>query len=225
MARQFTYDTVPAVLVTGGKIHGYQLDGTFIFKGVPYAQAKRFHLPQPPEPWEGIRETASYGYVCPMLQQDTPVNELLAPHRYWPQDENYLNLNIWTQSLDGKKPVVVWIHGGAFSTGSSIERKVYNGENMSRLGDCVVVSVNHRLNILGYFDLSEYGEEYADSANLGQEDLIAALRWIQENIRAFGGDPNNVTLVGQSGGGMKISCLMQMPAADGLNLHGVTTRA
>ena len=158
-----------------------------------------------------------------MLQQDNPQGELLVPHRYWPQNENCLNLNIWTQTLEkgAKKPVLVWIHGGAFSMGSSIEQKAYNGENMSKYGDVVVVSVNHRLNILGYLDLSQYGEKYADSANMGQEDLIAALSWVQENIEAFGGDKENVTVFGQSGGGMKISALLQMPKADGLFQKGI----
>ena len=140
------------------------------------------------------------------------------PHRYWPQDEDCLSLNIWSQSLDrsAKKPVMFWIHGGAFSMGSSIEQKAYNGENMSRYGDVVVVTVNHRLNILGYLDLSPYGERYAGSANAGQADLVAALKWVRDNIEAFGGDPDNVTIFGQSGGGMKVSGLMQTPEADGL---------
>lgn len=218
MAKQFQYDGLPIVETKAGKLRGYQWEGTYIFKGIPYAKAKRFQLPKEPESWEGIREAASYGFVCPMLTRDNPQGELLVPHRYWPQDENCLNLNIWTQSLDcnAKKPVLFWIHGGAFSMGSSIEQKAYNGENMSKYGDAVVVSVNHRLNILGYFDMSPYGEKYAGSANAGQADLVAALRWVHDNITAFGGDPENVTIFGQSGGGMKVSGLMQTPAADGL---------
>lgn len=223
MAKQFEYDRLPVVETVYGKLRGYQSEGTYIFKGIPYAQAKRFQKPAPPDMWEGVKEAASYGFVCPMLQQDNPSGELLVPHRYWPQNENCLNLNIWTQSLEkeAKRPVLVWFHGGAFSMGSAIEQKAYNGENMSKCGDAVVVSVNHRLNILGYFDLSPYGEKYADSANAGQEDLIAALRWIKENIAAFGGDPGNVTIFGQSGGGTKVSALLQMPEADGLFHKGI----
>lgn len=223
MAKQFEYDSLPIVQTKAGKLRGYQSEGSYIFKGIRYATAKRFQMPVEPEPWEGVKEAASYGFVCPMLQLDSPNGELLVPHRYWPQDENCLNLNIWTQSLEetARKPVLVWLHGGAFSMGSSIEQKAYNGENMSKYGDVVVVTVNHRLNILGYFDLSPYGEKYADSANLGQEDLIAALRWVKENIAAFGGDPENVTIFGQSGGGMKVSSLLQMPAADGLFHKGM----
>lgn len=223
MAGQFQYDSLPVVETKAGKLRGYQWEGTYIFKGIRYARAKRFQLPEEAEPWEGVREAASYGFVCPMLTRDNPQGELLVPHRYWPQDEDCLSLNIWSQSLDrsAKKPVLFWIHGGAFSMGSSIEQKAYNGENMSKYGDVVVVTVNHRLNILGYFDMSPYGEKYAGSANAGQADLVAALLWVRENIEAFGGDPGNVTIFGQSGGGMKVSSLMQTPKADGLFHKGM----
>ena len=223
MAKQFEYDSLPIIETKQGKLRGYQREGIYIFKGIRYATAKRFQLPEEVKPWNGIKEAGSYGFICPTLKKDEPNGEILIPHRYWPQDEDCLNLNIWTNSLDKEKkmPVIVWFHGGGFSTGSSIEQKAYNGENMSRYGDVVVVTVNHRLNILGYFDLSEYGEKYADSANAGQEDLIAALKWIQQNIEAFGGNPENVTIMGQSGGGMKVSGLLQMPKADGLFHKGV----
>lgn len=223
MAGQFQYDSLPVVETKAGKLRGYQWEGTYIFKGIRYARAKRFQLPEEAEPWEGVREAASYGFVCPMLTRDNPQGELLVPHRYWPQDEDCLSLNIWSQSLDrsAKKPVLFWIHGGAFSMGSSIEQKAYNGENMSKYGDVVVVTVNHRLNILGYFDMSPYGEKYAGSANAGQADLVAALLWVRDNIEAFGGDPGNVTIFGQSGGGMKVSGLMQTPEADGLFHKGI----
>lgn len=223
MAKQFNYDDIPVVQTKQGRIRGYQSEGTYIFKGISYARAKRFQKPEEPESWEGIKDAVSYGYVSPMLQQDIPNGELMVPHRYWVQNENCQNLNIWTQSLEktAMRPVLVWFHGGAFSMGSSIEQKAYNGENMSKYGNVVVVTVNHRLNILGYLDLSPYGDKYADSANAGQEDLIAALRWIKENIEAFGGDSRNVTIFGQSGGGMKVSGLMQMKAADGLFHKGI----
>ena len=208
MAGQFQYDSLPVVETKAGKLRGYQWEGTYIFKGIRYAKAKRFQLPEEAEPWEGVREAASYGFVCPMLTRDNPQGELLVPHRYWPQDEDCLSLNFW-------------IHGGAFSMGSSIEQKAYNGENMSKYGDVVVVTVNHRLNILGYFDMSPYGEKYAGSANAGQADLVAALLWVRDNIEAFGGDPGNVTIFGQSGGGMKVSGLMQTPEADGLFHKGM----
>ena len=142
----------------------------------------------------------------------------MVPHMYWSEKEDCQNLNIWTPSIrDGRKrPVMVWLHGGGFSAGSSIEQLAYDGENLSRAGDVVVVSVNHRLNVLGYLDLSPFGEKYRDSANAGNLDLIAALEWIRDNIEGFGGDPENVTLFGQSGGGVKVWSLLQMPEADGL---------
>ncbi|MDZ4957130.1 carboxylesterase family protein, partial [Clostridium perfringens] len=145
------------------------------------------------------------------------------PHRYWLQDENCQNLNIWTKALDenAKKPVLVWLHGGGFTAGSSIEQVAYDGFNMCNYGDAVVVSVNHRLNILGYLDLSPFGEKYKNSANAGHADLVAALKWVHENIVRFGGDPENVTLFGQSGGGMKITGLMQIQDADGLFNKGI----
>lgn len=111
---------------------------------------------------------------------------------------------------------MVWLHGGGFYAGSSIEQIAYDGTNLSQFGDVVVVSLNHRLNLLGYLNLSEYGEKYWNSGNVGNADIVAALRWIRDNIEAFGGDPQNVTLFGQSGGGMKIWTLMQTPEADGL---------
>ena len=144
------------------------------------------------------------------------------PHRYWPMDENCLNLNVWTPGSDGEgRPVLVWLHGGGFFAGSSIEQVAYDGANMSRLGNAVVVSINHRLNVLGYFDLSDFGEEYENSGNAGGDDIIAALAWIRENIGAFGGDPKNVTVFGQSGGGAKVTTLLQSPAADGLYAKGI----
>ena len=147
----------------------------------------------------------------------------MVPHMYWSEKEDCQNLNIWTPSIrDGRKrPVMVWLHGGGFSAGSSIEQLAYDGENLSRAGDVVVVSVNHRLNVLGYLDLSPFGEKYQDSANAGNLDLIAALEWIRDNIEGFGGDPENVTLFGQSGGGVKVWSLLQMPEADGLFHKGI----
>ena len=126
------------------------------------------------------------------------------------KDENCQYLNVWTQSLDpqAKRPVMVWLHGGGFRDGSSIEHVAYDGENLSRFGDVVVVTVNHRLNILGYLDLSPYGEKYWNSGNAGNADLVASLQWVHENIAQFGGDPENVTIFGQSGGGGKVSSLM-----------------
>lgn len=223
---QCAYDQT-VIETTRGKILGYVTDGIHVFKGIPYAKAKRFHQPAEPEPWEDVLDTTSFGYVCPLLETPRPNGELYVPHRYWPMDEDCLNLNLWTPGCDGKKrPVLVWLHGGGYESGSAIEHIAYEGENMARYGDVVLVSVNHRLNVLGYFDLSAYGEEYANSANAGNADIVAALRWVHENIARFGGDPGNVTVFGQSGGGGKVTDLLQTPSADGLfakafNMSGV----
>ena len=205
-----------------GAVQGYEQGGLKIFKGIPYAKAARFHAPKPCDPWEGVFDACSYGYVCPLMTNDPPRGELYVPHRYWPMDEDCLNLNIWTPECDGgKRPVLVWLHGGGFFAGSAIEQEAYDGAAMSSLGNAVVVSINHRLNVLGYFDLSDFGEEYANSGNAGGDDIIAALGWIHDNIAAFGGDPENVTVFGQSGGGAKVTTLLQSPAADGLYAKGI----
>lgn len=140
------------------------------------------------------------------------------PHRYWIQNDHCQNLNVWTQSLDteAKKPVLVFFHGGGFVNGSSIEGASYEGKNLSDYGDVVVVTVNHRLNVLGFLDLTAYGDEYADASNLGVKDLVASLKWVQENIVNFGGDPDNVTIFGQSGGGAKVNTILRTPEAEGL---------
>lgn len=220
--KAFRYDDVPVLETTSGKLKGYFYDGTYIFKGVPYAHADRFQMPKPSK-WEGIKEATSYGYVCPLMKQDKPNGELLVPHRYWPMDEHCQNLNIWTTNLDNKtkKPVIVWLHGGGYFAGSSIEQVAYDGRNMCVEGDCVVVSINHRLNVLGYLDLSPFDKKYENSGNAGHADMVAALQWIHDNIALFGGDPDNVTIFGQSGGGMKVADLMQIPAADGLFHKGL----
>ena len=214
---KFKFDDVPVLETTSGKLKGYFYDGEFIFKGVPYAYAERFQMPQKIT-WEGVKEATSYGFVCPLLEQDTPNAELMVPHRYWPQNEHCQNLNIWTKTLDcdRKLPVIVWLHGGGYFAGSSIEQVAYDGFNMCMQGDAVVVSVNHRLNVLGYLDLSPFDKKYANSGNAGHADMVAALKWIHDNIGLFGGDPENVTIFGQSGGGMKVADLMQIADADGL---------
>ena len=223
MEHEFKCDKNTAIVDTKqGKLRGYVYDGITIFKGVQYATAKRFHAPVPVEPWDGVKDATSYGYVCPLIEMEKPQGELLVPHRYWVMNEDCQNLNIWTPACDGKKrPVMVWLHGGAYEFGSAIEHEAYEGENMCRIGQVVVVSVNHRLNILGYCDLSVYGKEYENSGNAGTADLVAALQWIHENIENFGGDPDNVILFGQSGGGGKITTLLQTPAADGLYAKGI----
>ena len=221
MERVFRSDETTTVETVRGKIKGFFCDDLYIFKGIPYARAERFCKPQPLDPWEGELDATSFGYVCPLLTQERPSGELMVPHRYWLMDEHCQNLNIWTPGLDDqKRPVLVWLHGGGFSTGSANEAG-YDGENLSREGDVVVVSVNHRLNTFGFLDLSAYGDKYQSSTNVGMIDIVDALEWIQDNIAAFGGDPDNVTVFGQSGGGAKVLALMSSPYAEGLFDKGI----
>ena len=207
---------VAVAQTTKGKIRGYITNGLYEFKGVPYADAERFHAPHEIEPWEGEKECVTYGYVCEQIRNIVTDDELNEPHRYWPTSDHCLNLNLWTPSLEGKRPVMVWFHGGGFLGGSAVEIVAYDGENMAKYGDAVVITVNHRLNCLGYLDFSEFGEEYYNSGNNGTSDTVMALKWVHDNVANFGGDPDNVTVFGQSGGGGKVIALLQTPAADGL---------
>jgi para-nitrobenzyl esterase len=219
MAKQFLHSsTAPIVETAKGKLRGYQLDGIYTFLGVKYAEAERFQPPRPVEPWEGVKNATAFGPVCPVMENRAPGEDIRVPHRWWPEDEACHYLNIWTNSLDKNagKPVMVWIHGGMFNNGSSIEITAYDGDAMAKHHDVVFVTLNHRLNILGYFDMSSYGGKYENSVNAGIADLIEALKWIRGNIESFGGDPGNVTIFGQSGGGRKTTTLMQTPEAAGL---------
>ena len=202
-----------------GKVRGFVDDGTYTFRGIPYAKADRFEMPEAPDSWDGIRNCLVYGSTAPITKMTDPDGgDFIIPHRYWAQSENCQNLNVWTQNLDSnaKKPVMVWFHGGGYYNGSSIEGVAYDGKNLSEYGDVVVVTVNHRLNALGYMDLSDYGEDYKYSGNCGTADLIASLKWVKENIANFGGDPDNVTIFGQSGGGGKVLNMFAAPEAEGL---------
>lgn len=209
------------VEVEGGKLRGYIDNGVYTYKGIHYATAKRFEEPQKVASWDGIKDVMVYGDMCPQADMSAGLAEMINPHLFWPEakDETQIQtLNIWSTDIHAKekKPVMVWIHGGGFSSGASTEQIAYDGRNLSERGDVVVVSLTHRLNVLGYLDLSEYGEEYQYSGNLGQMDIVAALEWVQENIAQFGGDPSNVTIFGQSGGGRKVLNLMGTPSAKGL---------
>ena len=218
MAKQFICDDRTVVMTDKGKLRGFLFDGIYTFHGIRYAKAKRFHQPEEVKPWEGVKDALSYGMICPVLTQPKPTGEVLTPHRFWPESEHCQYLNVWTKSIDpsAKRPVIFWMHGGGFNAGSSIEQVAYEGDNLARFGDVVVVSVNHRLNVFGHLDLSPYGEQYRNSVNAGMADIVAAPKWVHDNIAAFGGDPENVTIFGQSGGGRKVTTLGQTPAAAGL---------
>lgn len=220
-AENIVYDSMnpPIVEIESGKLRGFMNENTYSFLGIQYAQAERFGQPQPVEAWDGIKNAQVYGAVCPTNKMtEVSSDEFVWPHRYYPSNEICQYLNIWTQSLEetAKKPVMVFLHGGAFSNGASNETVAYDGKNLSEFGDVVVVTLNHRLNVLGCLNLSEYGEEYQNSGNTGMADIVAALQWIQDNIEQFGGDPDNVTIFGQSGGSGKVVTLMHMPEAEGL---------
>jgi len=199
----------PVVRTTSGDVSGSFNDSVYAFKGIPYAKAERFMPPQDPDAWNGIRECTDFG---PVARQVVP---------WYPDsvqnEKEMFSVNVWTQGInDGKKrPVMLWLHGGGFRVGASNDPMTY-GEALARKGDIVTVSVNHRLNIVGFLDLSACGEKYAQSANVGMLDIVKALEWIQNNIESFGGNPADVTIVGESGGGGKVGTLMCMPAAKGL---------
>ncbi len=206
-----------------GPVRGYVENDVFIFKGVPYgdttAGENRWLPAKPPKPWTDDYHALAYGANCPQ----TTHNFRAAEHTFVQQwtdgfmGEDMLKLNVWTPALSGSRPVMVYFHGGGFAFGSSYELLSHDGANMARNHDVVQVSVNHRLNILGFLDLAEHGgAAYQDSVNCSMMDCIAALRWVRENIAQFGGDPDRVMIYGQSGGGSKVTTMLGMPAGKGL---------
>ena len=208
-----------------GKVRGAVRDGVFVYKGIPYAGdtggAARFLPPQPVAAWKGVRTALSYGPCCPQVVRGGWKSDENAFIYDWDDGypgEDCLRLNVWSAGVSGKpRPVMFWIHGGGYEAGSSQELPAYDGERLARRGDLVFVSVNHRLGPFGFLDLSQLGgARYGLSGNAGMLDLVAALQWVRDNISAFGGDPGNVTIFGQSGGGAKVSTLMAMPSAKGL---------
>jgi para-nitrobenzyl esterase len=212
------------VHTTNGPVRGYREDRLEVFKGLRYGAAPvgplRFKPPTRPEPWSAPAEAVAYG--APAVQAGLAPGE----RRVSPGDppapdepassEDCLFLNVWTPGLEGRRPVMVWLHGGGFANGSG-GAAMYDGGNLARRGDVVTVTVNHRLNVFGYLHLGDvFGPEYAQSGVAGMLDIVQALEWVRDNIAAFGGDPANVTIFGESGGGWKVSLLMAMPAARGL---------
>ncbi len=206
-----------------GKVRGFVDGGVFTFKGIPYGQntagENRWLPAQPPKSWKDEYPALIYGANCPQT-----LHNFAAIEQSFLQDwddgymsEDMLKLNVWTPSLTGKRAVMVYFHGGGYSFGSSYELPSHEGAQMARHHDIVSVTVNHRLNVLGFLDLSEFGgSAYEDSVNVSMTDLVASLKWVRENIANFGGDPDQVMIYGQSGGGSKVTTLMGMPSAHGL---------
>lgn len=214
-----------------GQVKGYISRGIYTFLGIPYAAdtsgENRFMPPRKHEPWEGVRPAVFYGNSAPQnvySRASTSYDMFIDQWNYDEISEDCLTLNIWTQAVGGnkKRPVIVWLHGGGFSNGNGIEQNGYHGENITRYGDIVYCSLNHRLNVFGFSDFSSVGgDAFKDSGNVGILDIVAALQWIHDNITNFGGDPDNVTIIGQSGGGGKVSILSAMPATKGLIHKGI----
>jgi para-nitrobenzyl esterase len=209
-----------SVETTLGRVRGYIDTRINSFRGIPYAASaagpNRFLPPRKAQPWTGVRDAIELGHRSPQL--DNPrVPEWFVMDRTEPQGEDCLVVNVWTPGLsdNGKRPVLVWLHGGGFTVGSN-GFTVYDGANLARKHKVVVVGVNHRLNAFGFMYLGDIGGEKYANANVGMLDIVAALQWVRENIERFGGDPNSVTVFGQSGGASKVSTLLGMPGAKGL---------
>ena len=236
----FIGDDIAIADTVYGKVQGIILRGIYQFRGIPYGAdtsgKNRFMPPQKPEKWEEVKPALWWGNSAPQIMDNRYGNVHYSFADHWNYDdvsEDCLKLNVWTPAIsDGKKrPVMVWLHGGGFRNGNGIEQDGYKGENLARKGDIVFVSINHRLGPIGFSDLSGVGgEKYKHSGNVGALDMVAALEWVKENISNFGGDPDNVTIMGQSGGGAKVCTLAAMPKAAGLfhkavPLSGSTTNA
>lgn len=203
---------IPLVSLSSGQLQGTTEEGVCVWRGIPYAQsptgAYRFKSPEPVKPWNGVRDASLYGYAS--LQ---PQSSFL---RGDSTSEDCLYLNVWSPAADGKKrPVMVWIHGGGFIVGAG-SSDLYNGANMARNGDVVVVTLNYRLGVLGFLYFNDKQQKAGFENNLGIRDQIAALQWVKNNISAFGGDPDNVTIFGESAGGTSVETLLACPGAKGL---------
>ena len=199
-------DSTTVVSTKCGMVSGIIQEGAMAWLGIPYAKVERFMPPLPVDTWKGIRKCDHWG---PQVMQQTWGRQLSEDEM---SEKNSCVLNVWTTDLKAKKPVMLWLHGGGFDSGTS----AWNPGMQLAKKDVVVVSINHRLNILGFLDLSAISDRYRESGNVGMLDVIQALEWIHDNIANFGGDPRNVTVFGESGGGGKVGTLMCMPKAKGL---------
>ncbi|MCZ7576927.1 MAG: carboxylesterase family protein [Dehalococcoidia bacterium] len=206
--------TDPIATTRHGQVRGVEKAGLLNFRGIPFAAPPvgplRFRAPEPPEPWDGIRDATQNGPISP--QAPSPIDLPGGPPVQRPMDEDCLTLNVWTPAADGSLPVMVWIHGGAFTIGCGAD---FSGRDLAARG-AVVITINYRLGPLGFLALPCLADEQGRFTNFGLRDQIAALRWVRENAAAFGGDPGNVTIFGESAGGMSVGALMASPEAKGL---------
>jgi para-nitrobenzyl esterase len=209
------------VPTASGRVRGLVRYGVNQFWGLPYGAstegANRFMPPVKPAPWTGVRDCFQVGHRSPQ-DPEGPISEVWSLDRREPDGEDCLTINVFSPDLgNGRRPVMVWLHGGGYA-GASGNWLLYDGSNLARKEDVVFVAVTHRLNLFGFLYLADLnaGEQWANSSNVGMQDIVAVLRWIKENISNFGGDPGNVTILGQSGGGGKVTTLMAMPSAKGL---------
>src|SRR5665213_2415128 len=212
----------PVVETTGGKVRGVQSGKVFSFKGVHYGAPTtgklRFMPPAKVAPGADVKDALDIGQRAPQLPGNL-VPEYAVMERTEPMGGDCLCVNVFTTGIkdNRKRPVMVWLHGGGFSAGSGGGNVLYDGSNLALKHDVVVVTVNHRLNVFGYLYLADIGgEQFANASNAGMLDIVLALEWVRDNAANFGGDPANVTIFGQSGGGSKVSTLLGMPAAKGL---------
>ena len=221
----FVGDNIAVATTQYGKVRGYILRGIHTFLGISYGAdtggENRFMPPQKPKPWTDIKPAVWWGNSAPQIMEKRYADQYASFVDHWNYDdvsEDCLKINVWTPALDNKKrPVIVWLHGGGFVNGNAVEQDGYHGENLSRVGDVVFCSLNHRLGALGFTNLaSAAGEKMVASGNVGMLDIVAALQWVRDNISNFGGDARNVTIIGQSGGGAKVCTLTAMPSAKGL---------
>ena len=206
---------------TAGKVQGLEKRGVHQFRGIPYATAERFCAPRPVEPWGGVREATAFGSIAP--QNPSPTEAMLGGQDH-PSSEDCLFVNVFTPGLgEEPRPVMVWLHGGAFVAGSG-HVVWYDGSNLARERDVVVVTLNYRLGALGFLHLGHLDPGFAGSGANGIRDQVAALEWVRDNIAGFGGDPGNVTIFGESAGGMSVGTLLGTPAARGL-FHGAVAQS
>jgi para-nitrobenzyl esterase len=219
----------PVVQTQYGRVRGAVEQGVFVFKGIRYGAPtggpNRFMPPQAPQPWSGVQEALSYGNSCIQSNPHPAAPRTLAAHippgpvrPKLAESEDCLFLNVWTQGSNdgGKRPVMVWLHGGAFISGSASDA-IVDGANLARRGNVVCVGINHRLDVFGYCNLADLGDRrFSHSGNVGMLDIVAALLWVRQNIERFGGDPGRVTIFGESGGGQKVSMLLACPPSRGL---------